>query len=169
VTTPWQRELRDFLVVALYVVLAGPLVGLIWSSIGPKVDLLPALAGSGVGWKAEAGADAHFGLLCLGAGAICAAIAVACRRDGPGAVAGLAVGGLGAAFTADRVGYLLNHGDTLDVLRAHSVPLSLLTKYGIDPFFKVRALGVVAAWPIAAVTVYMAALGIRDRGRRSLP
>lgn len=167
-TDPGQRELRDFLLVTVYVALAGPIVGLIWSAASPKVDLIEALAGSGVAWRAEAGADAYFALLCIAAGALCAGIAVACRRDGPGAVAGLAAGGLAAAFIAARVGYLLNKSDTLHVLREHGISLSVLDKFGIDPFFKVRALGVVAVWPMAALIVYMGALALRDR-YRSLP
>jgi hypothetical protein len=168
VTVQWQRELRDFGLVAIYVVLAGPIVGLLWSAAGPKIDLFPALAGSGAGWRPEIGADVHFGLLGIAAGVVCAAVAFACHRDGPGAIGGLAVGGLGAAFVADRVGYLLNRGDTLAVLHAHNVPLSLLDRFGIDPFFKVRALGVVVAWPMAAIAVFMLAVALRDRAR-SLP
>ena len=167
-TDPWQRELRDFLLVTVYVALAGPIVGLIWSVASPKVDLIQALAGSGVAWRAESGADAHFALLSVAAGALCAGIALACRRDGPGTVAGLAAGGLAAAFIADRVGYLFNRPDTLHLLHANSISLSVLDKFGIDPFFKVRALGVVVSWPMTALIVYMGALALRDR-YRSLP
>lgn len=167
-TAPWRQELRDFFLIAAYVVLAGPVVGLVWSATGPKVDLLRALSGSSEAWRAEAGADVHFGLICIAAGAVCAAVAVVLRLEGPGAITGLAAGGLGAAFVADRVGYLFNRGDTLDLLHAHSVSLSLLSQFGIDPFFKVRALGVVVAWPIAALVVYVSALSLRDR-TRSLP
>ena len=166
-TEPWRRDLRDFVFVAVYVLLAGPVVGLLWSWSGPKTDLLSALGGSGVAWRTEAGADAHFGLLCVGAGIACAVVALAMRLDGPGVVAGLGVGGLGAAFVADRVGYLVNRGDTLDLLKAHSISLDLLGKFGIDPFFKVRALGVVVAWPMAALLVYLLALSLRSE-RRSL-
>lgn len=163
-----RQELRDFLLVAVYVVLTGPIVGLLWSASGPKLDLFRALRGSGRAWRAEAGADVHFGLICIAAGAVCAAVAVLLSMDGPAVPAGLAVGGLGAAFVADRVGYLLNRGDTLDLLHARSVSLHTLSQYGIDPFFKVRALGVVVAWPIAALVVYVSAVAIRDRAR-SLP
>ena len=156
------------MLIAVYVVLTGPIVGLLWSAAGPKVELFRALGGAGNEWRAEAGADVHFGLLCLAAGAVCAVVAVLLRMDGPGALAGLALGGLGAAFVADRVGYLLNRGDTLDLLKSRSVSLHLLSQYGIDPFFKVRALGVVVAWPLAALVVYLGALAIRDRAR-SLP
>jgi hypothetical protein len=106
--------------------------------------------------------------LCIAAGAICAAIAVVLRLDGPGALAGLAGGGIGAAFVADRVGFLLNRGGTLDLLHAHSVSLGLLSSFGIDPFFKLRAVGVVVAWPIAAMVVFVTALALRAR-TRSLP
>lgn len=162
------QELRDFLVVATYVVLSGPIVGLLWSAAGPKLNLFRALRGSAEAWRAEAGADVHFGLLCIGAGAICAAVAILLRMDGPGVIAGLAAGGLGAAFVANRVGYLFNRGDTLHLLRSHSVSLKLLSQFGIDPFFKLRALGVVVAWPMAALIVYVTAVAIRDRAR-SLP
>jgi hypothetical protein len=169
VTASWQRELRDFLLIAVYVVLTGPIVGLLWSASGPKLEILQALGGSANAWRAEAGADVHFGLLGIAAGAVCAAVAVLLRMDGPGTTAGLAAGGLGAAFVADRVGYLLNRGDTLDLLHSRSISLHvLLSQYGIDPFFKVRALGVVVAWPLAALVVYMSALALRDRAR-SLP
>ena len=167
-TNPWLQELRDFLLVTTYVLLAGPIVGLIWSAAGPKVDLVRALGGSGGAWRSEVGADVHFALLGIAAGVICAALVVACRRDGPGAIAGLAVGGIGAAFVADRVGYLVNRRDTLNLLHAHNVPLSLLDKFGIDPFFKVRALGVVIAWPMAAIAIFMLVVAMRDRAR-SLP
>lgn len=168
-TASWQQELRDFLLVAVYVVLSGPVVGLLWSASGPKLDLLRALRGSGQAWRAEVGADVHFGLWCLAAGAVCGAVVVLLRMDGPAVIAGLAAGGLGAAFVADRVGYLLNRGDTLDFLHSRSVSLHVLTHdYGIDPFFKLRALGVVVAWPMAALVVYVSALAVRDRAR-SLP
>jgi hypothetical protein len=164
----WRQELRDFLLIVTYVILTGPIVGLLWSAASPKLDLFRALGGSGGAWRAEAGADVHFGLLCVAAGAVCAAVAVLLRMDGPGVIAGLAAGGLGAAFVADRVGYLVNRGDTLDLLRSRSVSLQTLAHYGIDPFFKVRALGVVVAWPMAALIVYVTAVAIRD-GARSLP
>jgi hypothetical protein len=162
VSDPWRQELRDFVVVAVYVVLAGPILGLLWSAAGPKLNLAGAIAGTGVDWKTEICADVHLGLLGIGAGALCAAVAFALHRDGPGSVVGLAVGGLGASFVADRIGFLLNRGDTLDLLHAHHLSPSNLT---IDPFFKVRALGVVVAWPIAALVVHMTALALRDRSR----
>jgi hypothetical protein len=161
VTASWRQELRDFLLIAVYVALTGPIVGLLWSAVSPKLDILGLVSGSGT-FRPEIGADVHFGLLGIGAGAVCAAITLACRRDGPGSMIGLAIGGLGAALIADRVGYLLNHGDTVALLRAHSLSLT------IDPFFKVRALGVVVAWPMAALVVYVSALALRDRAR-SLP
>jgi hypothetical protein len=164
----WLEDARDFLLTAVFVVLTGPIVGLVWAAVGPKVGLIPALQGSASGWRPEIGADFHFGLLGAGAGLVCAAIAVAWRRDGPGVPVGLAIGGLGAAVVADRVAFLVNRPDTLDTLRRHGVPLSLLAKYGIDPFFKVRALGVLVAWPVAALVAYAIALAVMGRNR-SLP
>jgi hypothetical protein len=96
------------------------------------------------------------------AGVLCALVAVVLGRDGPGASLGLGVGGVIAALVAERVGYLANRGDTLDALRHLGVRLSALDQFHIDPFFKVRALGVLLAWPIAAVIVHSLLVGLRN-------
>jgi hypothetical protein len=149
------------------VVLTAPLVGLLWSAIGPKLPLQPALNGSETAFRTEVGADLHFLLVTAAAGIVCAAVAIALRRDGPGVVLGLGVGGVLASFVTDRVGYLLNRDHTVTALHHLGVSLSLLDKFGIDPFFKVRAIGVIVAWPLAAVVTHTLALAIR--GPRSLP
>jgi hypothetical protein len=161
----WQDEARDFALTTVFVVLLGPVVGLIWSSVGPKLALVPALRGSASAYRAEVGAVLHFLLRSGAAGLLCAAVAIALRRDGPGVLLGLVVGGIGAAIVADRVGFLLNKDSTLDTLRHLGVSLALLDKYGIDPFFKVRALGVMLAWPLAAVVLYAVALAVRPNPR----
>ena len=161
----WPADGWEFAATALFVVLSGPLVGLIWAAVGPGLPLLPVLSGSGSAYRNEVGADFYFLLLTAAAGLLCAAVAVALRRDGPGVLLGLVVGGLGAALVADRVAYLAERGDTLDTLAHLQVSLATLHRYGIDPFFKVRALGVLVAWPMAALAMHTIALAARARAR----
>jgi hypothetical protein len=160
----WPADGWDFALTALYVVLAGPLVGLIWSSVGPALPLGLVLNGKG-SFGNQVGADFNFLVLGGVAGLLCAAVAVALRRDGPGALLGLVVGGLGASVVADRVAYLAERGQTLDTLRQVHVSLATLDRFGIDPFFKVRALGVLVAWPMAALVLFTIAVAIRGRPR----
>lgn len=161
----WPADGWEFATTALFVVLSGPLVGLIWAAVGPGLPLARVLSGSGSAYRNEVGADFHFMLLSAAAGLLCAAVAVALRRDGPGVLLGLVVGGLGAAVVADRVAFLAERGDTLATLTHLQVSLATLHRYGIDPFFKVRALGVLVAWPMAALALYTIALAARAQPR----
>ena len=161
----WPDDVRELVLTTVFVVLCGAPVGLLWASIGPELPLVRALTGSASAYRSEIGADFHFLLLNAAAGLLCAAVAVALRRDGPGVLLGLVIGGLGAAIVADRVAFLVNRDMTLDTLRHLGVSLSTLDKYGIDPFFKVRALGVMVAWPLAALLLHTAALAARSRTR----
>jgi hypothetical protein len=161
----WPADGIEFAVTTVLVVLTGPLVGLLWAAIGPELPLARALTGSGQAYRAEVGADFHFLLLTGTAGLLCAAVAVALRRDGPGVLLGLVVGGSLAALVADRVAYLVHHGETLETLRHLGVSLSVLQRFGIDPFFKVRAEAVLVAWPMAALLLFTLALAIRSRAR----
>lgn len=161
----WPHDAREFAFTTVLVVLAGPLVGLLWAAVGPELPLAPALTGSASAYRSEVGADFHFLLLTAAAGLLSAAVAVAVRRDGPGVLLGLVVGGLGAAIVADRVAYLVHRGDTLETLRQLGVSLSLLEKFGVDPFFKVRALAVLVAWPMAALLLHTLAAAVRGNAR----
>jgi hypothetical protein len=163
----WREDGRELALTVLAVVLSAPLVGFLWSALGPKLPLRPALSGSETAFRTEVGADVHFLILTAAAGVVCAIVAVALRRDGPAVVVGLSIGGVLGALVTDRVGYLVNRDHTLSALHHLGVSLSLLDKFGIDPFFKVRAVGVLMAWPLAALLTYMLALAIR--GPRSLP
>jgi len=161
----WPADAWEFGLTAMFVVLSGPLVGLIWAQVGPGLPLLPVLTGSGSPYRSQIGADFHFLLLTGAAGLLCAAVAVALRRDGPGVLLGLVVGGLGAALVADRVAYLSERGGILDTLDHLNVSLATLHRYHIDPFFKVRALGVLVAWPLAALALHTIVLAARARAR----
>lgn len=166
---PWQRELRDFLLTAVYVVLVGPAAGLVWWQLAPKQSkqsMLVILNNSAEPFHVAIDADAWFFLVAALAGVACA-LAVFCFRDvGPGVAAGLAIGGAAAGVIADRVGYLAQRGHTLAAMHAVGIPPSGSASNLLD--FKVRTLAVVTAWPIVALIVYMGALALRDR-HRSLP
>jgi hypothetical protein len=159
----WARETLHFAVTAVLVALTGAWVGLVWGATGPTLDLHQVVAGSSNAFRSEVAADLTFLALTAGAGLLCAAVALATRREGPGIVAGLAVGGSLAAVVADRIGYLATRDDMTHLMGSIGVSLAALEHVGINPFFKVRALGVMVAWPLVAVVAYWIAIAIRGR------
>ena len=166
-TDPWQRELRDFLLIAGYAVFLGPVAGLIWWQVAPKQtqqSMTLLLNGSAAPFHLTIDADVWFLLVAALAGLVTALVVALLRAAGPGAVAGLAIGSAAAGVVADRVGYLAERGHTLAAMKAAGVAPGAIDL--LD--FKVRALGVIVAWPMAALLVYMAALAVLDR-YRSLP
>ena len=179
VTDPWQAppqlppepviRLREDSVVALVtavvVALLGPVVGLVWSAVAPKLSVASAIKGNEAAFKAQVGADVWFLFLALAAGALTAAVAIwVFRVSGPGLVIGLAIGGVAAAFAADRVGYLVEHASTLNAL--HAAGVAHPSGLGVSLFdFRVRALGVVMAWPVAAVGLLAIVEMIENRRR----
>ena len=163
----WRgRDAVTAAVTTVVVALTGPIVGLVWSALAPKLSITGVIAGSEEPFRAQIGADAWFMLLAAVAGVVCAAGALAVRGRGPGVVIGLAVGGVLAAVIADRVGFLAQQGDTL--ARLHQ--LGIVPRPDVLGLvdFKVRALGVMVAWPVAALLAHSLALAIRG-SRRSLP
>lgn len=164
----WAAEARDFVGTGVVLFLLAPVVGLIWAAVAPKLSLLAVAEGSEEAFRVEIGADFRFLLLGVVAGVLCALVVGWLHKDGPGIVLGLAAGGLGAAFVAARVGYLADRGDTLGTLHQLGVSLRQLQHAGLDPFFRLRALGVVAAWPLAAVAVHMLVVTLRQRRREHL-
>ncbi|MDQ1697648.1 MAG: hypothetical protein QOJ03_3001 [Frankiaceae bacterium] len=157
----WPTDALDFVGTTVLMMLSGPVVGLLWFHVAPKLSIPKVVAGSEAPFRAQIGADAWFLLLAVLAGVVCAAVVVALRRTGPGTVAGLAVGGAGAAVVADRVGYLAQHGATLHMLRALGIDPAGVSLDAVD--FRVRALGVLVAWPLAAVVAHALALAVKAR------
>lgn len=151
----WRRREDTVLalVTALFVGLLGPAAGLVWAALAPKLSVSSAIKGNEAAFKAQIGADVWFLFIAVAAGLITAAIAVwVFRVHGPGLLIGLVVGGAAAAVAADRVGYLVDHASTLAALRAAGVKHP--TSFGVSLLdFRVRALGVLTAWPIAAAAL----------------
>lgn len=168
---PYERPLRlledltTAVVTAVFVALSGAIAGLIWAAIAPKLAVGRAIAGAEVAFKAQVGADVSFLAVTVVAGVLCAAVAtIGFRASGPGLVTGLAAGGLTAAFIADRVGYLVERSATLTAI--HAAGVAHPSGLGVSLLdFRVRALGVVTGWPIAAVVVAALVEAMRTRRR----
>jgi hypothetical protein len=152
------------LLTGLFVALLGPAVGLVWAAVAPKLSISALAAGADSTFRAQVGADAWFLLVGAVAGVVCAVLAVTLVGEpGPAVTAGLAVGGLAAAFIADRVGYLSERGATHEALRALGAHPSGALIAEID--FRIRALGVVMVWPIASLAVVGLAIAINASRR----
>jgi hypothetical protein len=154
-----RREAAVGALVAAFVGLAGTAVGLVWSGVAPGVAVGPLAAGFSGAYRYQIGADAWFLLLGGLAGVLCGlAVTLVFGERGPGAAVGLAVGGTLAAIVGDRVGYLAVRGTTTAALRAIGAHPDPGTISQID--FRIRALGVLGAWPIAALVVLLVVVAI---------
>jgi hypothetical protein len=99
-------DLRAGLIFLGALVLAGPLLGLLWAALAPRLDVAAATGGSETAFTAQADIDATFGFICLGAGVLAGALARWRSPDGGWPVAtGLAGGGLAGSLLAGWVGH----------------------------------------------------------------
>jgi hypothetical protein len=164
----WRSEVLVGVLVVAYSVVLGGAVGLIWARVAPHIDLVAAINGSEAATKALLGDDMWLALLGIIAGVVSVAVLALVARDagsGPGAVIGLAVGGLLGSLVAARVGHLVRQPHIVADLHTsfpgithHSV--TVIVGY-FD--FRVRATAVLVAWPLAAVLVHAAASALRYR------
>jgi hypothetical protein len=168
----WAREGIVAGLVTIYSVLLGAVVGLIWPHVAPPFDITRAVDGSEAATKALLGADMWFALLGIVAGAVAAAILTFFGREagrGPGGIVGLAIGGLLGSLVAAHVGHLVREPDFTSGLKAAFpgiTPASVKTIQGYFGF-TVRMKAVLLAWPIAAVLVHTAGIGLRAWRERS--
>jgi hypothetical protein len=141
----WRQEARNTLLVTAYVALLGSIVGIVWHAVAPRVDIIPlATRGSQGAMKPLIGADVWLGGLGLAAALVCVVTLAIVDRDateGPGAMLGLAVGGL--------LGMLVAAVDKQ--LRAYVLTWDL----------RVRAQGVLLSWPLAAVLLNGVTIALR--------
>src|SRR4051794_4815894 len=169
---PAWRGRHDAAALAITTVLiglSGSLVGLLWSHAAPKLSrqsIAGIVAGSETPFRVQIGADAWFLLLSALAGVVCALVALLLRGRGPGVVLGLALGGGAAAVIAARVGFLAQRDHTRAAMHALGIAPHAQAFDILD--FKVRAIGVIVAWPLAALIVHTLSLMVRSL-RRSLP
>jgi hypothetical protein len=150
---PLRAELRAGLLVGLGCAVAGVVVGVVWRLVVPLAVLEKDAAGvvQVAGAETEVAADGWFAVLAALAGVLAAVAAVLLLRSGRlGAVVGLAAGGLVGALIAWRVGLLLSPPEIAASTKAARVG---------DTFegpLRLSALGVLLAWPTAAVITFFA-------------
>jgi hypothetical protein len=140
--------------------LLGAVVGLLWYASAPDLTLR-RLVGSEGPFTWQFGIDTSFLLIAALVGAASAVAVYVLGGRGPGAVLGLAGGGVAGAAVAARVGFLAEHAHTLSVMKAAQVPSVYLDVLE----FKLRALSVAAAWPLVAVGVFVVVAAVRDDAR----
>lgn len=159
-----KKDVRDAVLVALAVTVAGVALGLLWLWLAPRVPLVAddkAVFLKDTEGEEAIGGDGTFILLALGLGALSAAAVFLFRRKGGIAlVAGLAVGSLLGSVLAWRLGIWL--GPSQDVVAAAKAAGKGVT---FDAPLKLDAKGALLAWPIAAMAVHLgltALFGPRD-------
>jgi hypothetical protein len=155
----WRVEGLVALVVLVGSVVLGGVVGLIWPRVAPHIHVVAAVNGSEAATKALLGDDMWLALLGAVAGIVSVLLLALIARDagsGPGAVVGLAVGGLLGSLVAARVGHLVEHPHLLVAIRAGFPGISPHSVTAIIGYFdfKVRAWAVLLAWPLTAVVLH---------------
>jgi len=164
----WPAEAVVAVLGTVYLAIAGAIAGLLWDAAAPKLSFRDLAASASATFHPQIGADAWFLLVTVLVGLVSSvALCLVVRRPGPGAAIALAVGGLLGAFVADRVGFMAERHQAIVGLRAVGFPATgdLVTQ--VD--FRVRALGVVAGWPLVALVVLGIFVAIDVARRRQHP
>jgi hypothetical protein len=166
----WRSEARIGVLVTAFVTLFGSVVGVVWHALSPQLRIANAIQGSTADMKALIGDDVWLGALGVIAGVICVVLLRLVSNgsaDGPGAQIGLAVGGLLGMLVAARVGHLIDHrGFDASLASAVRAIVPNASDQGIryvNNLFdlRVRAKGVLLAWPMASVLCNVLILGFR--------
>jgi hypothetical protein len=156
---PNSRDVLAALAVAAGLIVAGVLLGVLWSLTTPKLDVKAVLAGSEAAFKTQAGVDVHFALLALICGVVAGALAGWLGRSSswPLPVA-LAAGGVGGSLVAGQVGHLLESSQVLDQL-----PQNIRGQVSGVADFTLRSHGFDAALPVAALVTYLIIVALTTR------
>jgi len=156
---PLRAEVRAGLLVGLGCAVAGVVVGVAWRFVVPLAVLEKEATGvvQVGGAETEVAADGWFAVCAALAGVVAALAAVLLLRSGRlGALVGLAAGALVGALVAWRVGLLLSPPEI--AASAKEVRVG-------DTFegpLRLSALGVLLAWPTAAVITFFAVVAGLD-------
>lgn len=155
----WRAEAVIVAAVAAYSTLLGALMGLIWPRVAPHIDAISAyFHGSVTANKALLGDDVWFGFLGLLTGVVCVGVLRLLAGDlsrGPGAVVGLAVGGVIGSLVAAHVGTAVQQPHLVASVRAQMADVKATDITRILYFFnfKVRANEMLLVWPVTAVAL----------------
>jgi hypothetical protein len=161
-----RREATVGIFAIIYSVLLGGAVGEIWPRVAPHVQIVRAIDGSEAAAKALLGDDMWFALLGVAAGVLAVAALLLVARDhgrGPGAVLGLAIGGVLGSFVAAHIGHRIQQPHIVTTLHTqvpHITPRQVKAVLGYFTF-EVRTKTVFLAWPVAAVVVHALSLVLR--------
>ncbi|MCW2616608.1 MAG: hypothetical protein JWN08_3602 [Frankiales bacterium] len=161
VPPPWRSDAVAAALTVAITVLAGAPVGLLWGSMVPRAEAV--LAGdrylqADPSSDAYIAGDGYFLAACLVAGVVTGLLAWRlARAHGPAVVCGLAVGGLAAALVMMRVGEAVGRDALVDAVMARQDRIDLGAQLG--------AVTTIAAWPAAALIVYVLVTWLA--GRRS--
>ena len=132
----------------------GVPIGLVWSAIAPRADLIVVAPGQAIPADPESTAymtgDGSFALLTMAVGVVAAVIAYAMagRRSGTGAVIGLGVGGALGSLIAWQTGRLPGVGHYRNALHGAR------TGDQISALLTVHARGVLVLGALAAVVLF---------------
>ena len=151
VSPPVRQDVLAGLVTVVVTVLAAAPVGLAWGVLSPRVQAERSGADyvrADLSGTAEIAADGFFLAAVLVAGVVTGLLAFRFARDhGPAVVAGLAAGGLAAAWTAMRVGEQLHVASSQAAVRSAlpsvELPVSLTAHEAL------------CGWAVAALLVHL--------------
>jgi len=165
---PLRGEVVAGVLTAVAVLLCGPVAGLLWAALAPRVDLV--VDGAEVYPRdSEPSAFIADDGLFLGvvvlAGVLTGLLAWRlARRYGLGVVLGLAIGGLAAAMLARLVGEAV--ATSVSDLVGQPAPRGALEAGGEIPSelaFRLRASEVLVGWPVGALVSFVAASVLTGR------
>ncbi len=148
------RELKNGVLTAVLVAVAGVVLGLLWLWLAPRIPLVSdgkAVYLKDTEGEQAIGADGTFVLLALAVGVLTGAVVFwRNRRGGVGVVLGMAVGAVLGSVLAWRLGTWL--GPTSDLI-AHARAVG--AKKVFDGPLELQAKGALLAWPVGAVLTHL--------------
>jgi hypothetical protein len=159
-------DVLAFALTGLGCVLLGAPVGLLWAAVAPRVDVVVADGGTTLAEPSPSGfiaADVLFLALVVAAGLLCGVAAWALAgQHGPGAVVGLAVGGLLAAEVARRSGQLVDAGQALAAAEAGQQGV-------VELSVRLRSAQALVGWPVAALAAHLVLTLLESREGAAVP
>jgi hypothetical protein len=163
----WRREGLVALIVTAYSVILGAIIGRLWPVVAPHVALVRAVNGSEAASKALLGDDMWFALLAITAAAVAVAGVVIVDRTeggGPGAIIGLAVGGLLGSLVAAHIGHHVQSPHVAALLHRSFPGITAHSQSVILSYFdfSLRMKAMLVVWPLTAVVLQACVVSLRS-------